>query len=489
QEGYNTITATSGHEALKLAEREHPFAVTLDIIMPDMDGWEVLQGLKKNPETRDIPVIIVSISQDQATGFALGAIGYVTKPVSRSMLVSELNKIGKAPPCSVMIVDDSDIDRQEIKRIIEGEGMSPVLAQNGAACLKLISGHIPDILILDLMMPEIDGFSVLENIRSNSETRDLPVIVVTAKDLTEEDKKKLSGNVFSVLEKSTAIPAILLKEIKRSLQNINERHKAKISTSSSGQPRILLIEDNESAIIQVKAFLESADYIADVARGAQEAFKYVAHTIPDGIILDLMMPDIDGFEVLEKIRSTAATAKIPVLILTAKDLTPEDFRKLSANNVKQLVQKGDVDRASLLDKISTLLTGKAGKPTSTMPSTTPKIMIMEDNPDNMATFKAVLRNNYQILEAADGETGLQMVEKLIPDLILLDMALPKIDGFAVVGRLKSNPQLRHIPVIAVTARVMKGDREKIINAGCDDYIAKPIDPDHFVQKITEWLKG
>ena len=566
QEGYNTLTATSGADALELAARELPFAITLDIIMPDMDGWEVLQGLKKNPETKEIPVIIVSISEDKETGFALGAVGYVTKPVSQKLLISEIQKIGKPGTRSIMIVDDNDLDRQQIRRIIEEEGLKPIVAENGATCLELIKKQIPDVLVLDLMMPEPDGFAVLEKIRINPVTRDLPVIVVTAKDLTEEDRKKLSGNVFSVLEKSAATSATLLAEIKRiltDLEGIPQHPELKKPVSS---PRVLIVDDNEAVIIQVKMVLESAGYVADVARGGQEAFDYVSRTIPDGIVLDLMMPEIDGFAVLEKIRSTKATVKIPVLILTAKDLTPEDFKKLSANNIQQLVQKGDVDRESLLSKISAMIGAHSGRParlydndgrretdaspdvitpaikyierhagpriesgadfdpasspvldsrsrgkdendenntssnrtnvsagvplvTATGVTRTPAILIVEDNADNMTTIKAVLQNRYRIMEATDGEEGLRMAAEARPDLILLDMALPKMDGYTVVRHLKDNRELCYIPVIAMTARVMKGDREKILAAGCDDYIAKPIDPEDCLKKIGEWLKG
>jgi signal transduction histidine kinase/CheY-like chemotaxis protein/HAMP domain-containing protein len=300
---------------------------------------------------------------------------------------------------------------------------------------------------------------------------------------------------------------------------------------SNFPPRILLVEDNEAALIQVKAVLESAGYVADVARGGQEAFDYVSHTIPDGIVLDLMMPEIDGFAVLEKIRSTESTAKIPVLILTAKDLTPEDFKRLSANHVQQLVQKGDVDRESLLFKVRSMLGTRSGtraglygsadgiteshefmrrrgdltpgsfdrrKATGASPDVTsakakaaetPIILIVEDNPDNMTTIKAVLQNRYRIMEATDGEEGLRMAAEVMPELIILDMALPKMDGFTVVRHLKDNMELNPIPVIAMTARVMKGDREKILDSGCDDYIAKPIDPESFLKKIGEWLKG
>ena len=262
----------------------------------------------------------------------------------------------------------------------------------------------------------------------------------------------------------------------------------------SANPRILLVEDNEAAIIQIRSVLERAGYRVDVTRGGQEAFEYVSHTIPDGIVLDLMMPEIDGFEVLEKVRGRSATAAIPVLILTAKDLTPEDFKRLSANHIQQLVQKGDVDQESLLLKIGSMLKKeKKSGPGEAQPlipaSEPPTVLIVEDNPDNMATLKAVLGDRYRILEATDGEEGLRMAAESGPDLILLDMALPKMDGFAVVRHLKESKTLGRIPVIALTARVMKGDRDQILKAGCDDYMAKPIDPENFLEKIAGRLKG
>lgn len=356
QEGYRTVIAVSGEEALTLAASELPFAVTLDVIMPDMDGWEVLQGLKNNPATRNIPVIIVSVSEEKETGFALGAIGYVAKPVSEKMLLAEIWKIARPDTRSIMIVDDNDMDRRKISQIVEQEGLIPVIAHDGAVCLEMIRQNIPDILVLDLMMPEPDGFAVLETIRSTPETLDLPVIVVTAKELTDEDRKKLSGNVASVLEKSGVTSGTLVGEIKRILKALDPGSKH--PKRSVTLPRILMVEDNEAAIIQVRSVLEGAGYSVDVARGGQEAFDYVSHTIPDGIVLDLMMPEIDGFDVLEKIRSRLATAKIPVLILTAKDLTPEDFKRISANHVQQLVQKGDVDQEGLLFKIKSMLKGE-----------------------------------------------------------------------------------------------------------------------------------
>ena len=276
-------------------------------------------------------------------------------------------------------------------------------------------------------------------------------------------------------------------------------------TGPASAAHILVIEDNEGMIIQLRKVLENEGYNVDVARGGRQALEFVRHTIPDGIILDLMMPEVDGFEVLEKIRGTKASAHIPVLILTAKDLTPGDFKRLSANNIRQLVQKGDVDREELLLKIEKMLgtgprlkqqakaqkeksTPRMPKPVKTMRKKgMPTILIVEDNPDNRIAIKAVLQGEYNILEATDGEEGLSMALAKQPDMVLLDMSLPEMDGFTVVAKIKADEHCAHIPVIALTAMAMKGQKGKMLEAGCDDYISKPIDPVRTLEKIKQWL--
>lgn len=275
-----------------------------------------------------------------------------------------------------------------------------------------------------------------------------------------------------------------------------------------GNMRILLVEDNEAAVIQVRSVLESAGYAVDVARTGREAIAFVAKTVPDGIVLDLMMPEVDGFEVLEEIRNRPETATLPVLILTAKDLGAEDFKRLSANNVQQLVQKGDVDQASLLRQVGSMLESiHARKPGSVQDqagseglfagqpvipaasSGQPTVLVVEDNADNMVTMEAILGNRFRIIPAVNGEDGLRLAAEFRPDLILLDMALPGLDGMAVAARLKADPGLRHIPVIALTAQAMKGDRERILAAGCEDYLSKPIDPERLLRVIDKRFKG
>jgi len=265
-----------------------------------------------------------------------------------------------------------------------------------------------------------------------------------------------------------------------------------------GTKGILLVEDNDAAVIQVKKALETIGINVDVARDGIQALEYIQYRIPKGIILDLMMPNIDGFQVLETIRGTIKTKHIPVLILTAKDLTKNDLKRLSSNNVWQLIQKGDVDREELLNKVKLMLEEKSEavikrekhKPekinSNGIKRNRPLLLVIEDNPDNMTTVKAVIRKDYSVEEAIDGQQGLKKALDLIPDLILLDISLPKIDGLTVVKELKKNQLTRNIPVIAMTAQAMKGDKEKMIGSGCDDYIAKPIDLEKFSIKLKKW---
>jgi CheY-like chemotaxis protein len=301
----------------------------------------------------------------------------------------------------------------------------------------------------------------------------------------------------------------MLAELKTILVELNTPNTLPQASPSARGKRILLVEDNEVAVIQVRMALEKEGYIVDAAPGGQQALAHVKHTIPDGIILDLMMPEVNGFEVLEAIRSTEATRRIPVLILTAKELTPEDHSRLSVNNIQELVQKGDVDRAELLRKVRQMMgiTTAASRtdqgretvsPEPILPETPanpfrksrpgkPCVLIVEDHPDNMMSLKAVLSPHYRILEATDGQVGLTMALEQHPEVIIVDMALPTMDGLTVVRRLRAEVVGKQVPVLALTAQAMKGDREKILTAGCNDYMTKPFDPQALLDTLARWV--
>lgn len=264
--------------------------------------------------------------------------------------------------------------------------------------------------------------------------------------------------------------------------------------SEAAAKTILLVEDSEPAIIQMKDLLEECGYMILSARNAAEAFEVISQFIPDAMILDLMMPEIDGFSVLEKIRNADLTAHIPVLILTAKHITKEELKFLKRNNVHQLIQKGDVNRADLQNAVAGMLFPEPEPAKMALRSLQkiegkPTILLVEDNIDNMITAKAILAGRYTILEAADGYMAVQKAKESLPHLVLMDISLPGIDGIEAFKIIRSFPQTQHIPIVALTASAMLQDRETILAHGFDGFIAKPINEAVLFSGIDEVLYG
>jgi len=352
--GFETQIARTAAEARSLACNYPFYAITLDIYLGEDDGWGLLQEFKNNPQIKDIPVIVVTISTDKTTGFALGALGYVSKPIIKESLLLEIYNIDKKPR-SILIIDDNEIELNQMAEMVKIEDITPIIAKGGREGLELLKKEHADLLILDLMMPEVNGFEVLHELRKNRKTQYMPVIVVTAKHLSAKDKALLNGQVSAVIAKNETTVSELNAEIKKILKNIEVSHKI------------------------------------------------------------------------------------------GKPYNNKGIRLL------------------------------------------PTLLIVEDNLDNMTTFKVLLNQNYNIIEAYDGEEGVKCANENLPDLILLDMSLPKLDGIKVVKILKENDITANIPVVAVSAQVMKGDKERFLAAGCDDFVPKPIDANDLIEKIETWI--
>ncbi|MDA3823309.1 MAG: response regulator, partial [Bacteroidales bacterium] len=276
-----------------------------------------------------------------------------------------------------------------------------------------------------------------------------------------------------------------------SLSTIKAPHKP---TTASSIGTILIVDDSEPSIIQMKDFLEESGYNILDAHDGEKALEIIAQTIPDAMVLDLMMPNIDGFEVLKTLRDNESTANVPVLILTAKHITKEELQFLKRNNIHQLIQKGDVNRSELMNAVATMLspqTAETAKPPlePQIIEGKPLVLVVEDNPDNMITAKAILSDNFTVLEATDGKAAIEMAKQHTPNLILMDIDLPLMNGIEAFKAIRSNARLLHIPVIALTASALVSDRETILAHGFDGYLAKPIDETVFFKVINETLYG
>jgi len=301
------------------------------------------------------------------------------------------------------------------------------------------------------------------------------------------------GSVFTLAipvslsqEKTPAYPGNLKPEV-----NLPGREgKANLKSGT-----ILIVDDSEPAIIQLKDILETSGCKVRVAHDGMEALGLIGNTPPDAILLDLMMPGYDGFQLLEKIRNDVSTTNIPVLILTAKHISKEELKFLKQNNIFQLIQKGNINREELLKSIGIMLSAKPG---TTVPDQKrkpkvlegkPRILVVEDNIDNLLTARVLLSDQFEVIEATDGSMGIAKAIEHQPDLILMDIQLPEIDGIEAFHQIRKNTRLQNIPIIALTASAMTTERETILAHGFDGYISKPIDEQVFLKTIKQVLFG
>ena len=219
KEGYRVETAAGGEAGLRLARELHPDVITLDVMMPGMDGWAVLSELKADPELADIPVVMLTIVDDKNLGYALGAADYLTKPIQHDRLLAILEKYCPvSEPATVLVVED-DVETQEvIRRLLEKAGIQVVAAENGRVALDRLAEGQPRLILLDLMMPEMDGFQFVDHVRQHEAWRHIPIVVVTAKDLTPEDRLRLNGFVTEIIQKDARGREEFLSEVSKMLK-------------------------------------------------------------------------------------------------------------------------------------------------------------------------------------------------------------------------------------------------------------------------------
>ncbi|MCB9076820.1 MAG: response regulator [Anaerolineaceae bacterium] len=215
KEGFQIHTTNNGEEGLDLAKTLQPVAITLDVLMPGMDGWTVLTRLKADPDLADIPVIVLTIINDKNLGYTLGASDYLTKPIQRKRLVGLLKKYqaSRLPAC--LVVEDEPPMRDMMRRTLQKEGWQIIEAANGLEALQRLSETRPDLILLDLMMPHMDGFQFVTELRKNEGWRTIPIVVVTALDLTRAEQAKLAGYVKHILQKGAYSREELLNEVRR----------------------------------------------------------------------------------------------------------------------------------------------------------------------------------------------------------------------------------------------------------------------------------
>jgi len=373
--GYNAVLAESGEEGIRLAGEMSPDAITLDVLMPQMDGWAVLKALKDDPAVADIPIIMLTIIDDKNLGFSLGAADYLAKPVDQAKLIQILERhCPKAGRARVLVVEDEESTRRMMRLILEREGCVVAEAENGRVALERLDASPPDLIVLDLMMPEMDGFEFLAECGKNEAWRKIPIVVMTAKKLTAADRRRLEGGVALLLEKSDddldALLALLRDMIAKrpgpmpaaaapaaadpplsTAKTADDRAASQIpvikgSAAVAGRPlttgHVLVVDDLETNRELLKRHLVRDGHTVTLADGGRQALAVADREPFDVILLDLMMPDLNGFAVLSRLKADGRTENIPVIMISALNEEQHAIQCIEAGAEDYLTKPFDI---------------------------------------------------------------------------------------------------------------------------------------------------
>ncbi|MBS0190376.1 MAG: HAMP domain-containing protein [Planctomycetes bacterium] len=341
--GFKVLVAQRGVDALQLARQFRPAAVSLDVFLPDMLGWAVLNQLKQDPETRHIPVQIVTLDEDRQHGLARGAFAFVTKPTTTEGLESALDRIkGYATPRRrrLLVVEDNPAEQLSIRELLGHTDIDIEITDSGAAALNALRDRVYDCVVLDLRLPDMSGFEVLEEMRDDSTLRDLPVVVFTGKALSPEEDARLHTLARSVVVKGVESPERLLDETSLFLHRIvsdlppaKQQMLERLHRSDDhlvGR-HVLVVDDDVRNIFALSSVLERRGMQVLTASTDREAIDLLeSHADISIVLMDIMMPEMDGYETMRAIRAKPHFARLPIVALTAKAMKGDREKCLDA---------------------------------------------------------------------------------------------------------------------------------------------------------------
>jgi HAMP domain-containing protein/signal transduction histidine kinase/DNA-binding response OmpR family regulator len=364
--GFKVLVARRGAEALTLSREYHPTAVSLDVFLPDMLGWTVLSQLKQDPSTRHIPVQIVTVDEDRRHGLVRGAFAYVTKPSTvedLNAMMSRMKDFASPRRKRLLVVEDNQAEQLSIRALLGDGDIDIVTAESGEGALRVLQEETFDCVVLDLRLPDMTGFEVLDRLAQDRKLRDLPVVVFTGKELSPDEDARLHTLARSVVVKGVESPERLLDETSLFLHRV--------------------------------------------------------------------------------------TSDLPI----------------EKQQMLERLHRSDED-----------LVGKVA-------------LVVDDDVRNIFALSSVLeRRGMRVLSASTGHEAIQTI-KSTPDLaiVLMDIMMPEMDGYQTMQVIRGIPEYRRLPMIALTAKAMKGDREKCLEAGASDYLAKPVNTEQLLAALRTWL--
>ena len=351
QKGFKVLIANRGAEGLALASKHRPTAISLDIFLPDMLGWTILNHLKRDPETRHIPVQLLTMDEDRQHGLARGAFSFVTKPTGADELRSAFDKICRyaAPRRKhLLVVEDDPREQLSIRELLGHDDIDMTVLESGEQALKAIEQESFDCVVLDLRLPTLSGFEVLGKLSENPVFSELPVVVFTGKELSPEEDVRIRTLARSVVVKGVESPERLLDEtalfLHRKVAELpvgRQRMIEKLhgSDDALGGKKVLIVDDDVRNIFALSSVLERRRMNVLTAGTGREAVT-ILETTPDVaiVLMDIMMPEMDGFETMQVIRQNPMFWRMPIIALTAKAMKGDRERCLEAGASEYLAK-------------------------------------------------------------------------------------------------------------------------------------------------------
>lgn len=357
EKGFKCLIAEDGEAGLQLANQYLPNAIILDVGLPRIDGWTVMERLKNDASTRHIPVFFISGHDRKMTAMQMGAIGFLTKPVTIEGLefaFSKINKTLSKDMKKLLVVEDDKIMRESILELIGNGDISVATADNGEKAINMLKSNEYDCIILDLGLSDISGFELLEKIGNNKKIGEIPIIVYTGKELTKKEESGLRKHADSIIIKGAKSPERLLDEVSLFLHRIetnisSEKQEELIVAHDKDDvyknKKVLLVDDDIRNIFALTSVLEEKEMQIIVAENGKEALSALEKNKNiDLVLMDIMMPEMDGYEAMQKIRKQKQFNKLPIIALTAKAMKGDREKCIDAGANDYLSKPIDVEK-------------------------------------------------------------------------------------------------------------------------------------------------
>lgn len=362
---------------------------------------------------------------------------------------------------TVLLVDDDPLLQTLVRGHLEAAGLKLLVAADGVEGLRLAREHRPTVILLDIHLPQLSGWSVLGKLKGDPRTASIPVVILSV------EEQRARGFALGAFE-------YLVKPVEQD-HLIGAVRKA----VAPGARDVLVVDDDPQTRDIVSRALRSAGFTATEAKDGNEAMLRVRVSPPSLMILDIMMPGLDGFDVLRRLREEGMT--FPVIVLTAKDLDDQESQVLR-KGFAQIIQKGGSAIARVVDHAKQHVLQRRA-----IVSSRARVLYVEDVEQNRDLVRRYLYPEFEVFEAEDGEVGVERASSQVPDVILMDLSLPRLDGWGATKRIKADPRCGHVPVIALTAHASQEDRDRAFEAGCSAYLTKPVDREELLSTLRRFL--